>query len=443
MFAKLLIVDDEENLVESISRLFMDDEVEIFKAANGKDGLKQVVAHNPETIVVDYKMPEMDGLGFIKAVKSIRPDIPVIVMTAHGGKETSMQFLKEGAYRYLEKPIRPDEFRHVVKDSLDRFHLIQEKKKLENVVLLSNQMTPFIGESDSIQQLRELIERVSKTDITVLIQGESGTGKELVAQEIHDKSNRSEKAFIRFNCAALPESLIESELFGHEKGAFTGADTQKMGRFELAQNGTLFFDEIGELSLAMQVKLLRFLQEREFERVGGTATIRSDVRVIAATNQNLEEMMVEKMFRDDLYYRLNSFPLIVPPLRERGEDTILLAEYYLKRFAQEFKIPIKGFNEGSKFLLRNYSWKGNVRELQNVISRSVILCETDMISENDLKLTTNAQTGLLESALDESLSEEELVKRYAKLVYSRHNNSKKETARVLGINYRTLMSRLS
>lgn len=443
MLSKLLIVDDEENLVESISRLFMDDDIELFKASNGKEGLQQVMSHDPETIVVDYKMPEMDGLAFIKAVKSIKPEIPVIIMTAHGDKQTSVEFLKEGAYRYLEKPIRPDEFRHVVKDSLDRYQLMQENKKLETVVSLTNEPVPFIGKSEPIETLSKLIDRVAKTDITVLIQGESGTGKELVAHEIHAKSERSGKPFIRFNCAALPETLIESELFGHEKGAFTGADNQKMGRFELAQNGTIFFDEIGELSLVMQVKLLRFLQEREFERVGGTATIRSNVRVIAATNQNLEEMMSAKAFRDDLFYRLNSFPLTVPPLRERGNDIILLAEHYLDRFSSEFKIPVKGFSERTKELLKTYSWKGNVRELQNVISRGVILSSGGLITESNLQLTPESENGLLGEALSESLTEDDLVKRYAKAIYKRHGGNKKETAKALGINYRTLMSRLS
>ena len=439
---KLLVIDDEENLVESIDRLFMDDNLRVLKASNGKDGLKKLMADNPETIVVDYKMPEMDGLAFIKAVKSIKPDIPVIVMTAHGDEQTSVEFLKEGAYRYLEKPIKPEEFKIVVNDGLDRYRLIKENKKLESVVSLSNSSDDFIGDSAPIRELLDLIDRVAKTDITVLIQGESGTGKELVAQKIHSRSNRANKPFIRFNCAALPESLIESELFGHEKGAFTGADNQKMGRFELAQDGTLFFDEIGELSLPMQVKLLRFLQEKEFERVGGTETIQSNVRVIAATNQQLEKMITQRTFRDDLYYRLNNFPLTVPPLRERSDDIIELANYYLERFSKEFKIPVKGFTERAKQLLKSYSWKGNVRELQNIVSRGVILASGKLVSENQLQLLDNVEDSFLKDAIHHNLTEDELVRKYAKAVYNKCGGSKKETARALDINYRTLMSRL-
>ena len=444
MLNKLLVIDDEENLVESIRRLFLDDNIKLLKASNGKEGLRQVVTHNPETIIVDYKMPEMDGLAFIKAVKSIKPEVPVIIMTAHGDEKTSVEFLKEGAYRYFEKPIRPDAFKMMVKESFEQFKLVKENKKDKAVVSVStHKNVKFIGESEPIKALSNLINRVAKTDITVLIQGESGTGKELVAHKIHANSDRASKPFIRFNCAALPESLIESELFGHEKGAFTGADNQKIGRFELAQDGTLFFDEIGELSLSMQVKLLRFLQEKEFERVGGTDTIRSNTRVIAATNQNLEVMMSERTFRDDLFYRLNSFPLRVPPLRDRGNDIIYLADYFLKRFSQEFKIPVKGFTERAKQSLKTYAWKGNVRELQNIVSRGVILSTDGLVSEYQLQLEVKPESGFLKDALQENLTEEELVKRYAKAVYDKKDGSKKETAKALKINYRTLISRLS
>jgi len=276
-----------------------------------------------------------------------------------------------------------------------------------------------------------------------MVQGESGTGKELIAKAIHERSSRKDQPFIRFNCAALPETLIESELFGHEKGAFTGAEEQKMGRFELAQGGTLFFDEIGELNPFMQVKLLRVLQEREYERVGGTQTLAADVRIIAATNQNLQEMMGKGKFREDLYFRLNNFPIMVSPLRERGDDVILLAQYFLEKYSKEYSVDIKGFTDGALAMLKRYCWKGNVRELQNVISRSIILASDGMISENTLNIHTQPSSNFIHQVAQERLTEAELVNMYAKEVYKRSGYNKKEACLVLDINYRTLVSRLS
>ncbi len=441
---KVLVIDDEPNLIASIKRLLADKNMHVYEAHNGKEGLKLAFETSPETIIVDYKMPEMNGLEFIKAVQTVKPDIPIIVMTAHGDKNTALQFLKEGAFRYLEKPFRPEEFTLVVQEALAHYALVLENEKLQQISELEHKYSELIGNSAPMIKLYSLIEKIAKTDITVLIQGESGTGKELIAKAIHEKSNRASKPFIRFNCAALPETLMESELFGHEKGAFTGAEKQKLGRFELAEAGTIFLDEIGELSLPMQVKLLRILQEREFERVGGVTTIKANVRVIAATNQNFETMIEQKQFREDLYYRLNSFPVHAAPLRERGDDVIMLATYFLEAYSTEYNVKIKGFSEAAKRLLKNYHWKGNVRELQNIISRAVILCTGNEITENLLPLETNTPSNFstLEKLIQEHITEDTLVKRYAQEVYKRCNYNKKDTADWLQINYRTLMTRL-
>ncbi|MSR88383.1 MAG: sigma-54-dependent Fis family transcriptional regulator [Candidatus Margulisbacteria bacterium] len=441
---KVLVIDDEPNIIASIKRLLTDKNIHIYEANNGKEGLKLTFQNSPEIIIVDYKMPEMNGLEFIKAVQTVKPDIPIIVMTAHGDKNTALQFLKEGAFRYLEKPFRPEEFTLVVQEALTHYALILENEKLQQISKLEHKYSELIGNSPPMIKLYSLIEKIAKTDITVLIQGESGTGKELIAKAIHEKSNRASKPFIRFNCAALPETLMESELFGHEKGAFTGAEKQKLGRFELAEAGTIFLDEIGELSLPMQVKLLRILQEREFERVGGVTTIKANVRVIAATNQNFETMIEQKQFREDLYYRLNSFPIHAAPLRERGDDVIMLATYFLEAYSTEYNVKIKSFSEAAKKLLKNYHWKGNVRELQNIVSRAVILCSGNEITENLLPLETGAPSHFsnLEKLIQEHITEDTLVKRYAQEVYKRCNHNKKDTANWLQINYRTLMTRL-
>jgi Nif-specific regulatory protein len=303
----------------------------------------------------------------------------------------------------------------------------------------------LIGSSAPMLDLFRLINRISDTDITVLIQGESGTGKELVAKAIHEKSKRKDRPFIKFNCAALPESLIETELFGHEKGAFTGAETLKLGRFELANHGTIFFDEIGELSLPMQVKLLRILQEQEFERVGGVTTLKVDVRIIAATNQHLDAMMSAHKFREDLYFRLNRFPLKTVPLRERGDDVVTLAEYFLKKFSSEYNVPITGFTDGAISMLKRHIWQGNVRELQNVISRAVIMSNHSQITETALGLESVNIVGglsLLEKLAQDPITEAQLVKLYAQEVHRRCGGNKRLTCETLGLNYRTLMARL-
>lgn len=306
-------------------------------------------------------------------------------------------------------------------------------------------MPYFIGESEAMQILFEHIERVASTGATVLIEGESGTGKELIAESIHKLSDRADKPFVRFNCAALSESLVESELFGHIEGAFTGASTDRKGRFELANTGTIFIDEIGELSLNMQVKLLRVLQEKVIERVGSSDIIKTDIRIIAATNKSLHKMVKNKEFRDDLYYRLNTFPVLVPPLRVRENDILLLSKYYLEQYNKEYKRNVLAISEEAKTLLLEHKWPGNVRELQNVISRAVIMSlETEL---NYMDITFNVYNRADDDGIINTshpiVTEDELVSHYAKCVLQKMGGNKKRAAEVLGINYRTLMSRLT
>lgn len=310
---------------------------------------------------------------------------------------------------------------------------------------LKHVMPYFIGESEAMQILFEHIERVANTGATVLIEGESGTGKELIAESIHKLSDRADNPFVRFNCAALSESLVESELFGHIEGAFTGASTDRQGRFELANTGTIFIDEIGELSLNMQVKLLRVLQEKVIERVGSSDSIKTDIRIIAATNKSLHKMVKNHEFRDDLYYRLNTFPVLVPPLRVREEDILLLSKYYLEQYNKEYKRNVLAISEEAKQLLMEHKWPGNVRELQNVISRAVIMSLGTEL--NDMDITFNVYNRQDEDGIINTshpiITEDELVSHYAKYVLQKMHGNKKKAADVLGINYRTLMSRLS
>lgn len=439
---RILVIDDEDYVRQSIHDTLQSDNFVIEEADNGKTGLKKMTDLQPDVVIVDYKMPEMNGLEFIKAAKSINNDIPVIIMTAHGNKELSLHFLKEGAFRYVEKPFDIEEFSHTVHEAISHYNLLTENKKLHDIIQINEEFPEIIGDSPKMLEVFELINKVANTDLTILINGESGTGKELIAQAMHEKGDVSSGPFIRFSCAALSETLIESELFGHEKGAFTGAEKLKLGRFELAENGTIFLDEVGELSLNTQAKLLRILQEKEFERIGGTQTIKTNARVVTATNRNLQEMVENKTFREDLYYRLNVFPIQIPPLRERGQDIEKIAQFFLKKFCKKYNKTINSFSKRAIDAIMAYKWNGNVRELENVISRGVILCTTTQIDLDCLGIEVGNDKNPIQYALDEKLSEEELVKRYAAAVYKQCNYSKKETAEFLGINYRTLVSRL-
>jgi two-component system response regulator AtoC len=444
----ILLIDDEIKVAEVITRLIKDMDDQIIIATNGKEGLAKVQQYAPRVIITDYKMPEMNGLEFVKAVNVFYPNIPIIVLTAHADKTNSLGFLKEGVFRFIEKPFDNEELKIAIKQAITRFKLLNDKEKLSTIIKLTTAPDLFVGRSKVMKQLFKHIKQVATTDETVLLQGESGTGKSLIAREIHQQSLRSSYPLIEFNCAAFNESLIESELFGHEKGAFTGADSLKPGRFELAHKGTIFLDEIGELSLAMQVKLLRVLQDGEFERVGGINTIKTNVRIITASNKDLEKLVEANKFRDDLFFRLNVFPLTVPPLRDREEDIALLANHFLKLLSHKYNKNIQGFSDDALISIKNYQWKGNVRELRNVISRAIIMCADDLITNDFISqfLHQKPKSAITENickAIQNECTEDELVKLYAQEIYKKCHFNKKDTAAKLNVNYRTLMKRLS
>ena len=444
MGSSILLVDDDESVYQTILGVFSSDpSLSIIYAKDGSEGLINLQEKNPDVCIVDYNMPGITGLEFIKKAQCLHPNIPIIALTAYGNTNLNVDFLKAGAFRYIEKPFDIDEFKITIGDALSTVHLKKEHQQFQSIVTLHSDISEIVGNSPVMKTLFELISKVSSTDLTVLIEGESGTGKELVASAIHERSNRSRRPFIRFNCAAIPETLIESELFGYEKGAFTSADQKKLGRFELAHNGTLFIDEIGELDISLQVKLLRVLQEREFERIGGTVPIQTNVRVICATNRNLQDMVRKGLFRDDLYYRLNVFPIFVPPLRDRSTDIILLTHHFTKLLSKKYNKPSLKISPAALEILSSYTWKGNVRELENVISRATILCTSDTITPDLLHIDDTTFSSQIEQASSRQWTEDQLVKHYAQHVYNLCNGNKKKTAKFLNINYRTLIKRLS
>lgn len=451
LLPNILIVDDKQDNLTALSKTLSDIPCTIIQALSGSDALEATRRHEFALILSDINMPEMDGYSFLKHLRNEeKKHTPVIFVTAaYTTEEDRLKGYDVGAVDFIIKPL--DEFILTQKVSvfLQLYNQgkrleseIKSRKQLQHIISIQSDYPEIIGESTQMNHLFSLINKVAQTDITVLIQGETGTGKELIARAIHNKSQRSKGPFISFNCAAIPEELIESELFGYEKGAFTGADSQKPGRFELANGGTLFLDEIGELNLETQAKLLRVLQERKMDRIGGLEPIPLNVRFLAATNQNLEHQANTNTFRSDLFYRLNQFPLYVPPLREREEDVLLIAEHFLAKYEKEFKKGPLTLSPNAKLALSCYEWKGNVRQLENIISRAVILSEAPEITK-DLLALNQSNTTIFEDALTESLSEDELNKRYAKLVYKKMNHNKRHTAEYLGITYKTLERRLN
>ncbi|MHB8155855.1 MAG: sigma-54-dependent transcriptional regulator [Desulfocucumaceae bacterium] len=380
MIHKILIIDDEEHMCWALERAMKQEGYQVLTATRGVSGLELIKEEAPSLIILDLKMPEMDGMEVLKRAKEINPKLPVIMLTAHGTIETAIEAMKMGATDYLTKPFDLDELKLVVKQNLVMSQLFSEVKFLRSE--LTKKYRQMIGEGPAIIEVKNLIEKVAKSNATVLITGESGTGKEVAALAIHQNSPRRDYPFVPVNCAALPENLLESELFGHEKGSFTGAMARKLGRFELADKGTIFLDEITEMPLSMQVTLLRVLQEKSFERVGGTETLNVDVRIIAATNRDLSKAIEEGQFRDDLYYRLNVINIPLPALRERKEDLPLLANYFLEKLRPTYLVD--SIAESAMKLLIKYNWPGNIRELQNVLERAAIITHGNEITPNDL-----------------------------------------------------------
>jgi two-component system NtrC family response regulator len=382
----VLIVDDEKNYPPILSAVLVDEGYETFTANNGFAALEIIKNSDVDLVLTDMKMPLMDGIELLERIKAIDPDLPVIMMTAHGTVEKAVEAMQKGAYNYILKPFNNERLVIYVKKAMAMYSVVKDNRRLRNVVELQYNFGNLIGKSKVMQNVFETIKKISPSSATVLIEGESGTGKELVAKSIHFNSPRRDKPFIAVNCSALSENLLESELFGHEKGAFTGAVSMKKGRFELADGGSLFLDEISELSQELQVKLLRVLQERSFERVGGVKPITVDIRIIAATNRQLKEEVKQGRFREDFFYRLNVINVVIPPLRQRLEDIRLLVDHFIKKYAAERKTGpgIASVDTDVERLLYDYTWPGNVRELENAIERAMVLCTGDKIRVSDL-----------------------------------------------------------
>ncbi len=382
----ILIVDDEKNYLTILSAVLEEEGFEILTAESGQEALVIQKTSDLDLVLTDMKMPEMDGIELLENIKALDPDLPVVMMTAHGTVDKAVEAMQKGAYTYILKPFDNERLTIYVKKAISVYQVIKENRRLRDEVESQYRFGNIIGKSKAMHDVFETIRKVAPSNATVLIEGESGTGKELVAKSIHFNCSRRDKPFVAVNCSALAESLLESELFGHEKGAFTGAVAMKKGRFELADGGTLFLDEIGELSQNLQVKLLRVLQEKAFERVGGMRSLAVDIRIIAATNKNLKEEMVTGRFREDLFYRLNVVHINLPSLKQRQEDIRLLVNHFIKKYSAERKsdIAVTGVHQDVDRLFYDYSWPGNVRELENVIERVMILCPGDTIMVSDL-----------------------------------------------------------
>ena len=381
----ILVVEDGKSQREMLRDFLRDEGYPVTAAENGKDALSKLQEDCFDLVLTDYKMPGMDGMALLKAGKELNPEVDVVVMTAFGTVETAVNAMKAGAADYISKPIDLDELQLIIERIAGRRTIVRENRLLKKQ-LRGKEVTPdrIIFKSAPMAEVVNLVGRVAKSRATVLIQGESGTGKELIARLIHDLSPRSQNPMTIVNCAALSEHLLESELFGHEKGAFTGASALRRGRFEEADGGTLFLDEIGELDNSVQVKLLRFLQEKEYQRVGGNRTFHSDVRVISATNRDLEKEIKKGRFREDLFYRLNVVSINIPPLRDRREDLPPLMTYFLRQFSEENGLNIKGFSSKARDLLMKYDYPGNVRELENILERAVVIARGDHVETSDL-----------------------------------------------------------
>ncbi|MBP6675973.1 MAG: sigma-54-dependent Fis family transcriptional regulator [Vitreoscilla sp.] len=384
MTTRVLIVDDEEIVVRSCQRILADGGFEIDAACDGWEALRRVDEHDYNIIILDVMMPKIDGLEVLQHVKERHPDTDVIMVTGLSQIQTAVKSMKLGAFDYLSKPFDPDELRHVVDRALERQRLLAQNRQLKHEVSTKYRFDSIVGASAAMQKVYQLIAKCAPTNSTVLITGESGTGKEMIARAVHHNSLRSAQAFVAVDCNTLSEHLLESELFGHVKGAFTGAVTNKRGVFEAAHRGTLFIDELGNLPLPLQAKLLRVIQEREFRPVGSSTDQKVDVRIVAATNMDLKAMVTEHSFREDLYYRVNVFPIHSPPLRERRQDIPALALHFLQQFSQELGRPVPQISEGAMSLLMHHDWPGNVRELENTLQRATILASDDIIRQAHL-----------------------------------------------------------
>ncbi|NOX89135.1 MAG: sigma-54-dependent Fis family transcriptional regulator [Calditrichaeota bacterium] len=447
MKSRILIVDDEQDALDLMREVFEKKGYIPITAINGLEALSLIKQQEPDLVLTDIRMPEMDGMQLLGVLTKEYPHIPVIMVTAHGTIETAVDAMKMGAKDYILKPIRLDEILAKVERITQLSSLIKENEYLLNKLKQTYDFTNMIGKTEIIRKLFELVKDVAATNTTVLIEGESGVGKELIANAIHYNSPRAKRPFVKINCGVLAESLLESELFGHVRGAFTGAIRDKIGRFEMSNGGTLFLDEIGDISLNMQLKLLRVLQEGEFERVGGTETIKVDVRIIAATNKDLKKAMKEGTFRQDLYYRLNVIPIRVPPLRERREDIKYLTYHFIDKFNKIYGKNIRDIEPEAMRILENYDYPGNIRELENLLERIIVLNKKDIITVEDLPENVRHYVGdRFTDEIDFSKGFNQLVEDFEKnlIIKALEKNkfNKVQTAKMLSMNRSTLMSKL-
>ena len=451
MPARILIVDDEPRFTEVYSMLLSDLGAEIATAGGGEEALAKARAERPDLVITDLSMPGMDGLQLLKAVREEMHDVPVVVATAHGSIESAVSAMRAGAFDYVTKPVEEETLVLTVKKALAFAGVLAENRALRRELESRYDMRSILGDSPEMIRALKMSGDVAKTDTTVLILGESGTGKELVARAVHFNSPRARGPFIPVNCAAIPETLLESELFGHEKGAFTGADRRREGRVEASTGGTLFLDEIGDMPLQLQSKILRLLQEKEFQRVGGREPIKADVRFLCATNRDLAKAVKEGKFREDLFYRIHVFPITLPPLRERGADVILLAKAFLKKYSREMGKQITQIARETQTLLTQYRWPGNIRELENVIERAIILCEGDTLTadslpteiRNDKPPGPERADGSRKFVLpNEGISLEELERDLVVQALERTRFNQTRAARLLGLTRATLRYRI-
>ncbi len=438
----ILTIDDEENIRNGLADNFELEGYEVQQAASGEEGLKIIEKGGIDLVITDLRMDGISGSEVVKKVTTEFPGIPIIVLTGHGSIDDATAALKAGAFDFLTKPLDLDHLNKIVKNALQGKILAEQNRELQAKLLKSQNGDEMIGKSDSLNRVRQMISKAAPTRASVLITGESGVGKELVAKAVHEQSERADGPFIVVHCAALSETLIESELFGYEKGAFTGAENLHKGRFELADGGTIFLDEIGEVNLATQVKLLRVLQEHKFERVGGEKSIEVDVRVVAATNRNLEDEVKSGKFREDLFYRLNVVRIEMPSLRERMDDIPLLMHGFLREFNIENKKNIKGFDKASKAAMIKYSWPGNIRELKNAVESAVVMCTGDEIKMEDLPraLRSQGEEKVISIPIGITMDEAEKIIIQENLAANKGNKSR--TADILGIGRKTLHRKL-
>lgn len=428
---RVLVVDDEKNQREIYTLILEDDGYQVTTAQSGEQALRFARESQFDLVLTDYKMTGMDGLTLLGELLKLDPSIIVVMMTAHGSVESVKEALRGGAFDYLEKPIDRDQLLKVVQNALVRLNNIDDE---------------IVGQSAEMERVKKMILKVAASSSTVMIRGESGVGKERVARAIHKASPRANDVFQAVNCAAINENLIESELFGHEKGSFTGAHAQKKGQFETADRGTLFLDEIGDLNISMQAKILRALQEREIMRVGGTRPIKVDVRVIAATNRDLEAMVKDERFREDLYYRLNIIPIVIPPLRNRRDDITGLVDFFIAKHAAGAHRTIRGLTPGARNLIMSYSWPGNVRQLESAIERAILLCEGNEIEVEDLPVEIR-QEGSSAASFNfklpaEGISFDEVERSLITQAMEQTNWNITRAAKLLGLSFRTLQYRL-